>query len=64
MIPLPTDEIRAEVSGHVATITIARPAKLNSVTPEMSAALVSLLEWANGADAQTTATRSARVGSP
>jgi len=50
VIPLPTDEIRAEVSGHVATITIARPAKLNSVTPEMSAALVSLIEWANGAD--------------
>jgi enoyl-CoA hydratase/carnithine racemase len=42
--------IRLEVDGHVAIITIDRPEKLNSVTPEMSYALVEAVEWADAAD--------------
>ncbi|GAA1059972.1 enoyl-CoA hydratase/isomerase family protein [Agromyces bracchium] len=42
--------IRLEVDGHVAIVTIDRPAKLNSVTPEMSYALVEVVEWADAAD--------------
>ncbi|WP_229276285.1 enoyl-CoA hydratase/isomerase family protein [Agromyces kandeliae] len=42
--------IRLEVDGHVAIITIDRPEKLNSVTPEMSYALVEVVEWADAAD--------------
>lgn len=42
--------IRLEVEGHVAIITLDRPEKLNSVTPEMSNALVEVIEWADGAD--------------
>ncbi len=34
-----TDELLFEVDGHVAVITINRPAKLNSMTPEMAYAL-------------------------
>ncbi|UIP57736.1 enoyl-CoA hydratase/isomerase family protein [Agromyces marinus] len=41
--------IRLEVDGHVAIITIDRPEKLNSVTPEMSYALVDAIEWADAA---------------
>lgn len=32
--------IQLDVDGHVATLTLNRPAKLNAVTPEMSTALV------------------------
>ena len=42
--------IRLEVEGHVAIITLDRPEKLNSVTPEMSNALVEVIEWADAAD--------------
>ncbi|RXZ46130.1 enoyl-CoA hydratase/isomerase family protein [Agromyces binzhouensis] len=42
--------IRLEVDGHVAIITIDRPEKLNAVTPEMSYALVEVIEWADAAD--------------
>jgi enoyl-CoA hydratase len=50
MITPTTDEIRLQLDGRVATITLARPAKLNSVTQEMSDALVEVIEWANGDD--------------
>jgi enoyl-CoA hydratase/carnithine racemase len=42
--------IRLEVDGHVAIVTLDRPEKLNSVTPEMSDALVEVIEWADAAD--------------
>ncbi|SFR70760.1 short chain enoyl-CoA hydratase [Agromyces sp. CF514] len=44
------EHVRAEVDGAVVTITIARPEKLNSVTQEMSKALVAVIEWADAAD--------------
>ena len=50
MIELPTENVRLEVADYVATITIARPEKLNSVTQEMADALVIAAEWANGDD--------------
>ncbi len=45
-----TSTIGVEVDGAVAVVTIARPEKLNSVTPEMSAALERVAAWANGTD--------------
>ena len=45
-----TPNIEVEVDGAVAVVTIARPEKLNSVTPEMSAALERVAAWANDAD--------------
>lgn len=33
------------VDGHVATLTLNRPAKLNAVTPSMSSALVEAVQW-------------------
>ncbi len=45
-----TPNIGVEVDGAVAVVTIARPEKLNSVTPEMSAALERVAAWANGTD--------------
>jgi len=51
--PLPdlgTDEIRLELDGPVAVVTIDRPRKLNSVTQEMSDALVVAMTWANDHD--------------
>lgn len=44
---LPTDEILLELDGHVLTLTINRPQKLNSVTETMSDALVQAVAWAN-----------------
>jgi enoyl-CoA hydratase/carnithine racemase len=44
------DEVILEVDGAVAVVTINRPAKLNSVTPDMSAALEAFAVWANDAD--------------
>ncbi|MEF2976765.1 enoyl-CoA hydratase/isomerase family protein [Subtercola sp. YIM 133946] len=46
----PTDEIIVELDGHVATITLNRPQKLNAVTQQMSDALVEAAEWANDSD--------------
>jgi enoyl-CoA hydratase len=50
MITLTTSEVLLSVDGAVATITINRPAKLNSVTQEMSYDLVAAVEWANDDD--------------
>ncbi|PPG43352.1 enoyl-CoA hydratase/isomerase family protein [Pseudoclavibacter sp. RFBA6] len=47
---LATDEILVELDGFTATVTINRPAKLNSVTQEMSDALVAVATWANDSD--------------
>ncbi|MBD7957729.1 enoyl-CoA hydratase/isomerase family protein [Microbacterium sp. Sa4CUA7] len=46
----PNENIGYDVEGAVATITLSRPAKLNAVTPEMSDALVELIEGADAAD--------------
>lgn len=45
------EEVRLDVHDAVALITLNRPAKLNAVTPEMSAALERLAAWANDEDA-------------
>lgn len=45
------DQILLELDGAVALITIARPEKLNAVTPEMSAALERTAAWINDDDA-------------
>ncbi|WP_426517031.1 enoyl-CoA hydratase/isomerase family protein [Diaminobutyricibacter sp. McL0618] len=45
-----TRNIQLDLSGPVATITLARPEKLNAVTSEMSAALVAVIEWADETD--------------
>jgi enoyl-CoA hydratase len=50
MIELPTTRITLDVADAVATIVIARPEKLNSVTQEMSEALVMAVEWCNSSD--------------
>ncbi|MCD2443420.1 enoyl-CoA hydratase/isomerase family protein [Agromyces sp. SYSU K20354] len=50
MIQSPHENILIDVDGAIATITLARPEKLNSVTQEMSDALVSLIEHANDDD--------------
>ena len=50
MIAPGTDDILVEVEGFVATITINRPAKLNSITQVMSDALVEVIDWANDTD--------------
>src|ERR1700744_6115909 len=47
---LGTDEILLDHDGHVLTVTINRPQKLNSVTESMSHALVTAVEWANDSD--------------
>lgn len=49
-IELETEEIVVDHSGSVATITLNRPRKLNSVTQGMSDALVLAAEWANDSD--------------
>lgn len=45
-----TEDIRFEVDGHVATITLSRPAKLNAVTPEMADAIVAAVKECNDSD--------------
>ena len=45
-----TPNIHVDVDGAVAVVTIARPEKLNAVTPEMSAALERVAAWANDTD--------------
>jgi enoyl-CoA hydratase len=45
-----TQDIHFEVDGHVATITLARPAKLNAVTPEMADAIVAAVKECNDSD--------------
>lgn len=44
------DEILFEVDGHVATIELNRPSKLNAVTPAMSMKLRGLVERCNNDD--------------
>ena len=48
---LGTDLVLLELDDCVATVSLNRPAKLNSVTPEMSQALVAVAHWANASDA-------------
>ena len=48
---LDTDEILVALAGAVATVTLNRPTKLNSVTAEMAHALVEVSAWANTSDA-------------
>lgn len=48
--PLPP-ELRADVDGHVLTITLDRPSKLNTMTPDMGRALTSLVSVINDEDA-------------
>src|SRR5690606_27804966 len=45
-IPM-TEDILFSVENYVATIVLNRPAKLNAVTPEMSAALIEITERCN-----------------
>ncbi len=44
-------DVTFAVDGHVATITLNRPQKLNAVTPEMADAVVQAVEHCNGDDA-------------
>jgi enoyl-CoA hydratase/carnithine racemase len=46
-----TTDIAFGVDGHVATITLSRPAKLNAVTPEMAEAIVAHVKACNENDA-------------
>lgn len=41
------DEVTFDVEGHVATLTLNRPAKLNAVTPEMTTAIRTHTERVN-----------------
>ncbi len=50
MIDLGRDEVTLDVDAHVATLTLNRPAKLNAVTAEMSAAIVRAVEWCDRTD--------------
>ena len=45
-----SDNIKVERDGYVGIITISRPEKLNSMTPEMAAALVAAVEAFNKDD--------------
>jgi len=45
------DEVLLDLHDSVALVTLNRPAKLNAVTPETSAALERLAAWANDDDA-------------
>lgn len=42
-----SDELRVELAGHVLTIVIDRPAKLNTMTPAMGKSLMSLVDRVN-----------------
>jgi enoyl-CoA hydratase len=46
-----TDDLLFTVADHVGTITLNRPAKLNALTPQMAAALISAVAECNGSDA-------------
>lgn len=46
-----SDELTFTIADHVATITINRPAKLNTMTPAMADALVAAVAECNGSDA-------------
>jgi enoyl-CoA hydratase len=48
--PLGTDDVLAQLDGQVLVVTLNRSQKLNSVTQEMSDALVTVAEWANDSD--------------
>lgn len=50
MISSSIDEVLVETDGHVAIITLNRPAKLNAVTPEMSKELTRLAHAINDDD--------------
>lgn len=45
-----TDDILFTIDGHVATITLNRPQKLNAVTPEMSDAIIEAVETVNSSN--------------
>lgn len=45
-----TEDISFDIDGHVATITLNRPQKLNAVTPEMSKAIIEAVERCNTDD--------------
>lgn len=45
-----TEDIQFEVDGSVAIITLNRPQKLNSVTPEMADAIVAAVKECNDSD--------------
>lgn len=45
-----SEYIYTEQDGHLLIITLARPKKLNSVTPEMAEALISIVEHCNSDD--------------
>jgi len=45
-----TDDILFSVDGHVATITLNRPQKLNAVTPDMAKAIVAAVQECNDSD--------------
>lgn len=49
-IPDLPPELLASVHGHILTITLARPAKLNTMTPDMGKALTSLIPIINDDD--------------
>jgi enoyl-CoA hydratase/carnithine racemase len=46
-----TEDVIFSLDGHVATLTLNRPQKLNSVTPEMASALVAAVARINDDDA-------------
>lgn len=46
-----TDDVQLAIADHVATITLARPAKLNAMTPAMTDALIAHVVRCNGDDA-------------
>jgi enoyl-CoA hydratase len=45
-----TDDIRFEIEGDIAIITLNRPQKLNAVTPEMADAIVAAVSECNDSD--------------
>jgi enoyl-CoA hydratase len=45
-----TEDVRFEVDGAIAVITLNRPQKLNAVTPEMADAIVAAVEQCNDSD--------------